>query len=91
MGRRRSYIGVLAIQAKETQDQEPPTSDQQPAASTPASGTPLPPGFPGRNALLAAGYTTLESLRGFSLADLIAIRGIGPKLAQQILQALEAE
>jgi len=77
MGRRRSYIGVLARQAGET-------SDQQPA-------TPLPSGFPGRNALLAAGYTTLESLRGLSEADLIAIKGIGPKLAQQILRALESE
>jgi predicted flap endonuclease-1-like 5' DNA nuclease len=77
MGRRRSYIGVLARQGEQ---------DQQPAPATP-----LPPGFPGRNALLAAGYTTLESLRGLSLADLIAIKGIGPKLAKQILQALESE
>jgi predicted flap endonuclease-1-like 5' DNA nuclease len=81
MGRRRSYIGVLARQAGETQD-------QQPAA---ASATLLPPGFPGASALLAAGYTTLESLRGLSEADLIAIKGIGPKLARQILQALESE
>ncbi len=80
MGRRRSYIGVLARQEGETQDQQP---------ATPA--TPLPPGFPGRGALLAAGYATLESLRGLGEADLIAIKGIGPKLAQQILQALEAE
>jgi predicted flap endonuclease-1-like 5' DNA nuclease len=79
MGRRRSYIGVLAGQAGKTQDQQPVTA------------TPLPPGFPGASALLAAGYTTLESLRGLSEADLIAIKGIGPKLAKQILQALEAE
>jgi hypothetical protein len=80
MGRRRSYIGILARQREQ---------DQQPAAPAPA--TPLPPGFPGRNALLAAGYTTLESLRGLSEADLIAIKEIGPKLAQQILRALESE
>jgi predicted flap endonuclease-1-like 5' DNA nuclease len=55
------------------------------------SATPLPEDFPGRGALLAAGYATLESLRGFSEADLIAIKGIGPKLAKQILQALESE
>ena len=55
------------------------------------SATSLPEDFPGYNALLAAGYTTLESLRGLSEADLIAIKGIGPKLAQQILQALESE
>jgi len=55
------------------------------------SATPLPDDFPGRNALLAAGYATLESLRGLSEADLIAIKGIGPKLAKQILQALESE
>ncbi len=53
--------------------------------------TPLSENFPGRAALLAAGYTTLESLRGLSEADLIAIKGIGPKLARQILQALESE
>jgi predicted flap endonuclease-1-like 5' DNA nuclease len=82
MGRRRSYIGVLARQAGETQDQQP---------AIPAPATLLPPGFPGAAALLAAGYTTLESLRGLSKADLIAIKGIGPKLAQQILQALESE
>jgi predicted flap endonuclease-1-like 5' DNA nuclease len=79
MGRRRSYIGVLAGRAGETQDQQP------------APATPLPPGFPGASVLLAAGYTTLESLRGLSLADLVAIKGIGPKLAKQILRALESE
>ena len=82
MGRRRSYIGFLARQAEETRDQQP---------AIPAPATPLPPGFPGASALLAAGYTTLESLRGLSEADLVAIKGIGPKLARQILQALEAE
>jgi predicted flap endonuclease-1-like 5' DNA nuclease len=55
------------------------------------SATPLPEDFPGRNALLAAGYTTLESLRGLTEAELVAIKGIGPKLAQQILRALESE
>jgi hypothetical protein len=59
-------------------------------SSTQESATPLPEDFPGRGALLAAGYTTLESLRGLSEADLIAIKGIGPKLVQQILQALQA-
>jgi predicted flap endonuclease-1-like 5' DNA nuclease len=54
------------------------------------SATPIPEDFPGRGALLAAGYATLEDLRSLSEADLIAIRGIGPKLAQQILEALQA-
>ncbi len=62
-----------------------------PSPSAQESATPLPENFPGRGALLAAGYTTLESLRGLSEADLVAVRGIGPKLAKQILQALEAE
>jgi predicted flap endonuclease-1-like 5' DNA nuclease len=68
-------------------------ADQAPLSedSSNATETPLPEDFPGRGALLAAGYTTLESLRGLSEADLIAIKGIGPKLAKQILQALEAE
>jgi predicted flap endonuclease-1-like 5' DNA nuclease len=82
MGRRRSYIGVLAGRAGETQDQQ---------SAIPAPATPLPPGFPGASALVAAGYTTLESLRGLSEADLIAIKGVGPKLAKQILQALGSE
>ncbi len=55
------------------------------------SATPLPEDFPGRGALLAAGYTTLESLRSLSEADLTAVRGVGPKLARQILRALEAK
>jgi len=59
--------------------------------NAPETSTPLPEDFPGRSALLAAGYATLESLRGLSEADLVAIKGIGPKLAQQILQALESE
>jgi hypothetical protein len=64
----------------------------RPATSVPQEGaTPLPEDFPGRGALLGAGYTTLESLRGLTEADLIAIRGIRPKLAKQILQALGSE
>lgn len=61
-----------------------------PEDSSKATETPLPEEFPGRSALLAAGYTTLESLRGLSEADLITIRGIRPRLVKQILQALES-
>ncbi len=59
-------------------------------SDTQESATPLPENFPGRGALLAAGYATLESLRHLGEADLIAIKGVGPKLAKQILRALEA-
>jgi hypothetical protein len=65
---------------------------RHPAPSSIQEGaTPLPEDFPGRGALLAAGYTTLESLRGLNEAALIAIKGVGPKLAKRILQALESE
>ena len=56
-----------------------------------AGGTPLPEDFPGRAALQAAGYTTLEALRGLTQEELAAIKGIGPKLAQRILAALGSE
>ena len=45
----------------------------------------LPEDFPGRAALIAAGYTTWESLVDKTYDDLIAINGIGDVTANKIL------
>jgi hypothetical protein len=58
---------------------EPPT----PAATE----TPLPDDFPGRDALLAAGYKTVESVPR-DRQTLIDLDGIGEKTADKILAAL---
>lgn len=50
--------------------------------------TPLPADFPFRELLLNAGYPTIEALYGVD--DLTDIRGIGPKSAAAIDEALEA-
>jgi len=42
-----------------------------------------------RNALVKAGYSSLESLRELSEADLAEIKGIGPKAVAEIKQLLE--
>lgn len=48
----------------------------------------LPAGFPGRDALAAAGYTTAVAVR--AVADLTAITGIGKATAAAITEALTA-
>lgn len=50
--------------------------------------SPLPEDFPGYRPLTTAGVATLEELR--LLGDPTAIKGIGPKTAERIAQALEA-
>lgn len=64
------------------------------AASETGSSTglaPLPEGFPGRRYLVAAGYTTYESLSGQTQDDLVAIKGIGEATAEAILLNLPKE
>jgi len=46
----------------------------------------LPADFPGRDALIAAGITTVSALR--DQKDLVAIKGIGAKTAEEIEEAL---
>ena len=50
--------------------------------------TPLPEDFPGRDALIAAGYTVLEMVPRKG-KDLTAVSGIGPVTANQILTWFE--
>lgn len=58
------------------------------AQAPPPAETPLPEGFPGRSLLVGAGYATLESLRSATDEELLAIRGVGRKLLEQIRHAL---
>lgn len=50
--------------------------------------TPLPDDFPGRALLVGAGYTTVEAVRAASDEELLAIRGVGKRLLEQIRHAL---
>lgn len=50
-------------------------------------GTPLPEDFPGHDALVAAGYTTIESVPG-DFDALFAIDGIGKATANSIVKEL---
>jgi hypothetical protein len=62
------------------------------AASTPVASTvesDLPDDFPGRKELIAAGITELSVAKSKSRDELIAIRGIGEKTADEILAAVE--
>lgn len=59
----------------------------EPAAAT--VGTPLPDGFPGRAALLAAGYAILEDVAALTDAQLGAISGIGKTTIVNIRAYLE--
>lgn len=53
-----------------------------------ADKTPLPDGFPARAALVLAGYTTKESLGGYTVLDLQKIPDVTDVLAADILAAL---
>lgn len=67
--------------------------DGGPARERPAppSGTSLPRiGAPASRALTAAGYTTLESLDGASVAELLALHGVGPIAIERLRPALAA-
>lgn len=68
-------LTVIPEAAPAAENAAPPPSD-------------LPDDFPGRKYLVAAGYTTLAQVRQLSIDDLIAIKGIGTRLAEQILERL---
>jgi hypothetical protein len=51
--------------------------------------TPLPDDFPGRVALVKAGYETVDSLVDLTFDELVAIKGIGQQTARLILERLE--
>lgn len=61
---------------------------QEEAGSPASQGTPLPEGFPARDLLLAAGYTTLERVQAATDEELLAIQGIGRRLLGKIRDAL---
>ena len=51
---------------------------------------PLPEGFPARDALVQAGYTTIESLSGHDALALALVPGVTAEDAEAVLAALEA-
>ena len=57
----------------------------------PVNATPLPADFPGRAALVKAGYETEESLLALTFPELIQIKGIGERTARDILQRVTEE
>lgn len=62
----------------------PPPGDPQPGGA----GGVLPEDFPGRAALVAAGLGTTEAVRAKSREELITLKGIGEKTADEIAAAL---
>ena len=61
---------------------------EDPVFSPAQSGTEIPEGFPGRTALVAFGFTTLEEVR--AVQDFDEIPGIGQVTEQRIVEYLEA-
>lgn len=52
---------------------------------------PLPDDFPGRKYLVQAGQATLGQVRALSIDNLIEIKGIGTRLAEQILERVKED
>lgn len=50
----------------------------------------LPEDFPGRADLIAGGLATWESVVGKTKEELVAVKGIGPKTADAILEVMES-
>lgn len=64
---------------------------EEEAQALSSTTTPLPENFPGRALLLGAGYGTLEAVRSASDEELLAIKGLGRKLLEQIRDALRQQ
>lgn len=67
----------------------PPVADLPSFLGGPVGGSDLKADFPGREALVEAGYTTWASLVGKSSEELQTIKGIGKSTADKILGILE--
>ena len=59
-------------------------------ATKPEVESDLPEDFPGRQALIDGGLATWESVVGKTRDELIAVKGIGPKLADAILDVMNS-
>lgn len=59
------------------------------AVSAPALETDLPEDFPGRKELIAGGLVELETVKTKTRDELIALKGIGEKTADEILEAVK--
>lgn len=86
---------VAASESEAAQDREngwvdfDPTTPSVPAFLAPVESD-LPEDFPGREALVEAGFVTWESVVDLTRDELIAIKGIGPKKADAILDVINS-
>lgn len=78
-------------------DFDPTVQEAAPAASVPVVPSflapiesDLPEDFPGRQALIEGGLATWASVVGKTRDELIAVKGVGPKLADKILDVMES-
>lgn len=74
--------------APEEAEEEPGAADEEEAPAEPAGAAPLPEDFPGHRPFTEAGIETVEEVR--ALDDVKEIKGIGPKTAEKIREALAA-
>lgn len=65
----------------------PPSAAATPPAGNTAGATELPPGFPGRQFLIKAGYDTPQKVRDAADSDLAAIDGVGEATVAKIREA----
>lgn len=86
---------VACSEVEAAHDRENGWVDYDPAAPVvPAFlapvGSDLPEDFPGREHLVAAGFSTWASVVELDREGLIAVKGIGPKTADEILKVMES-
>ena len=75
---------------KEAPAAAPPTEPVVPAFLSPEPVSDLPEDFPGSQDLIDGGYATWESVVELTRDELIAVKGIGPKTADAILEVMES-
>lgn len=65
--------------------------DTEEARTAKEAADALPSGFPGHDALVEAGHSTLSAVRGLTKDQLVDIEGIGDATADKILAAAASE
>jgi hypothetical protein len=80
-------LGLTPLAEAEVQAQQEAQEEDTEQVPT---GDELPDDFPGRRYLVQEGHTTLAAVRTLSIDDLIEIKGIGTRLAEQILERASA-
>lgn len=85
-----SFLAPEAPVVDEPVTEQQTTRDPEVLEIPADAATVLPEQFPGYEALVEAGYTTLESLTGKTHDQLRRIKGVGAGTAREILAALES-